>query len=84
MTRIIVRGFKRAGKRRALIFQRHYKFEAWAIPPFEAVIEPELALLRAGPHMIEFEFPDLPEAERFFRMGTDPSMMTLPIALKIP
>jgi len=82
--RVIVRGFKRAGNRRALIFQDHYEIDPAAPPPFEKIVEQHAAMLRDGPHMIEFEFPDVPETEgRYFRMGTDPSMMVLPIQVKL-
>lgn len=42
-----------------------------------AMVERHVSAL--GPlHGIEFEFPELPEAERFFRFGTDPTGMVKP------
>ena len=34
-------------------------------------------------HMIEIEFPDKPEAERFFRFGTDAGCMVKPIRFEL-
>ena len=43
-----------------------------------------LALLRFDTHMIEFEFLDEADPnERFFRFGTDPSAMVMPIPVRI-
>jgi hypothetical protein len=34
-------------------------------------------------HMLEFEFPDAPEHERFLRFGTDPRGMVMPIEMHL-
>jgi hypothetical protein len=55
----------------------------------EAII-PQIAtkhaeLLMDSPHMIEMEFLDDPDpASRFFRFGTDPRGMVLPVELNLP
>jgi hypothetical protein len=47
----------------------------------KAVAERHAAAVGDRPHMVEIEFLDEPNPwERFFRMGTDPQAMVLPVA----
>jgi hypothetical protein len=42
------------------------------------------AILGDGPSMIELEFPDVPDVtQRFFRLGTDPSLMKDPVEIDL-
>lgn len=80
--RLAIRGF--AGKK--LVFQEHVTVSD---SDFGGVL-PKLAEEHAGKmaahdlHMIEIEFLDEPnENERFFRFGTDPSGMVMPIGIPL-
>lgn len=89
MTRCVIRGFRRAGNRRALVFQERFEFEGTggADGAIEEVVKRHMNLivlhLADHPHMIEIELLDLPMEERFIRFGTDPALMTLPLELKL-
>lgn len=52
-------------------------------PLIYEMVERHAALLGAV-HMIEFEFPELPESERFLRFGTDKTGIVDPVALARP
>lgn len=80
--RLVIRGF--AGTNR--VFQEHVEVSA---DDLEQII-PKLAerhatkLINDELHMIEIEFLDEPnENERFFRFGTDPSGMVMPIQVPL-
>lgn len=49
----------------------------------EAMGEAHARLIADQPHMIEIEFLDEPMQERFFRFGTDPKGMRMPIGITI-
>lgn len=48
---------------------------------FQRWIEDSAAMLQSNPHMIEIEFLDAPSRERFYRFGTDDTMMVDPHAV---
>ena len=79
--RLVIRGFAR-GKRQ---FEDRVEVDG---EQFDAVIS-ALATKHAAAmaahelHMIEVEFLDAPESERFFRFGTDPSGMVIPIRVNL-
>jgi hypothetical protein len=80
--RLAIRGF--AGRNR--VFQDHVEVSPGDL---EQVV-PKLAerhatkLANHEPHMIEIEFLDEPnENERFFRFGTDPSGMIMPVQVPL-
>ncbi len=75
--RIIVRGFV-CGVKRFEELVEHAELES----PEAAEARVQWIIDLAGdlPHMVEIEFPDDPNPmERFYRFGTDPDMMTMPI-----
>ncbi len=75
--RIVVRGF--AGSQ--LVFEDRVEEEDSTLD----LVLPKLAEKHAAAiaahklHMIEIEFLDEPGPERFFRVGTDPSHMVMPL-----
>jgi len=82
MIRLAIRGF--AGK--TPVFEDHVEV---TLADLENVV-PKLAEQHAGKltnhelHMIEIEFLDESDPnERFFRLGTDPSGMIVPIAIQL-
>lgn len=75
---VIVRGFADGVKR----------FEESLIDPSPAELRESahkhaILMFDSGLQMIEFEFPELPESDRFLRFGTDPSRMVDPIAVDL-
>lgn len=52
-------------------------------PELYQLIEQFLEIAGSVPHMIEWEFPDAPEGERFLRIGNDPKLMVEPRAINI-
>jgi hypothetical protein len=79
---VIIRGFKRVDNRRAIIFQEHVEIKD--PEQVETLALKHMDLLGNSAHMIEFEFPQEPPEDRFFRFGTDPSLITLPLAIELP
>jgi len=77
--KIIVRGYVRSELR----FE-----ESVTVDDFNDVAEAALrhvAMVSGEPeHMLEIEFPDAPDAERFARFGTDPGLMVIPLKLDFP
>jgi hypothetical protein len=79
--RIIVRGYGDGAK----VFEDAVTIEDAAM---ERVIERmaethAAALSKYAAHMLEFEFPDAPEDDRFLRFGSDPSRMVMPVAVRL-
>lgn len=75
---VIIRGWSGSGSQSVLQFEEGLLMDLIAVGPLVLeMVERHVAAL--GPvHMIEFEFPELPESERFFRFGTDPAGMVQP------
>jgi hypothetical protein len=77
--KLAIRGYH--GK--SLIFEDRVDVEGRdEVLPYFA--EKHAKLLSGAPHMIEIEFLDEPDPlQRFFRFGTDPSGMVIPIEVKL-
>jgi hypothetical protein len=79
--RLAIRGF--AGSR--LVFEEHVSVsdsDVGGVLP--KLAEDHAAKMAAHDlHMIEIEFLEANENERFFRFGTDPSGMVMPIAIPL-
>lgn len=77
---VIIRGWSNS----VLVFEDGLYLEPVAVdrvttgPLIYEMVERHAALLGAV-HRIEFEFPELPESERFLRFGTDPTGMVDPV-----
>ncbi len=79
--KVVVRGFGDGTK----VFEDRVEIDDAAL---ENVIEKmalsHMAALKSYEvHMLEFEFPDAPEDERFLRFGTDPRGMVMPIEVNL-
>jgi hypothetical protein len=78
--KVIIRGFGDG----AAVFEDHVEIEeaTLSILVEQLVKKHTQALANHDLHMIEFEFPDDPPEERFFRIGSDPRGMVMPIRIK--
>jgi hypothetical protein len=84
--RITARGWARAGDARTMIFEEEITLDGPDAIRDEIpkIGERHANLITEHPlFMVEIEFHDEPEPERFFRYGTDPSMMSLPIYVDV-
>jgi hypothetical protein len=79
--RLVIRGFAH-GK---LQFEDHTVVDADNFVTLISSLATKHAAAMAAHelHMIEIEFLDAPENERFCRFGTDPSGMTIPIRINL-
>lgn len=83
--RVAIRGYVREEQIRRCIFEEELTVDDDELGD----LLPDLAkrhgaIIVAHPlHMIEFELLDEPLGERFLRFGTDPSMMVLPLLVKL-
>jgi hypothetical protein len=79
--RIIVRGYGDGAK----VFEEAATIDEAATEDVIArMAETHVAALsKYAAHMLEFEFPDAPEADRFLRFGNDPSLMVMPILVRL-
>ena len=77
--RVIERGF--LGPR--IVFEHPPR---WCLPDAAVAamgIKNARAMVAGEIDMVELEFPDLPESERFFRIGTNPEGMRLPVEISL-
>jgi len=79
--KVIARGYGDG----ALIFEDRVEVTTDEIPEVVGRLAEKhiLALTEYELHMIEFEFPDAPEDERFLRFGSDAACMVLPIGVRL-
>jgi hypothetical protein len=81
MCKLIVRGFGDG----ALVFEDDLEIidEAAMDRIMKRLIKTHITALARSyeVHMLEFEFPDAPEDERFLRFGTDPRCMPIEVHL---
>ena len=68
-----------------LLFEEHIEDEGLSDSDVEALVAKHmLRVLPHERHMLEIEFLDEPDSnQRFFRFGTDPNGMVLPIAIDL-
>ena len=75
--RIAIRGFQNRRK----VFEVRVNAEETDL---EALAREHALRLVGQPHMIEVEFLDEPDPlQRFFRLGTDPYQMRMPVEVKL-
>src|SRR5262245_29387896 len=79
--RVIIRGF--LGK--TVVFEEHLERTMNQLDDLLPELgEKHAKSMAAGKlHMIELEFPDMPLEDRFFRFGTHPAGMVIPIRFEI-
>ncbi|HEY1860807.1 MAG TPA: hypothetical protein VGG61_10655 [Gemmataceae bacterium] len=81
MVKLIIRGFVDGMKK----FEEHVEVDSedFGVAKVYALAARHMAVLGNEPHMIEFEFPDEPDPlKRFFRFGTDPRGMVIPVVVE--
>lgn len=80
-TRLAVRGFRGAVR----IFENRIDLPDEEMDAIEKLAEEHLKAIAAGElTMIEFEFLDAPDRNQaFFRIGSDPRGMVMPVALDL-
>lgn len=84
---VIVRGYAGNDRKRdlELIFRENAEMDGRNADFVKEIAERHAAFMAEHKRwMIEFEFLDIPEAEgRFFRFGSSPAGMVLPIAISV-